>query len=110
MRVSSPTRWNSAGCVPPLAAGGRPASSALPVPAASLCSRTCSTTASSSALSSMVGAPLLALDPLDDLVQLLFQRGLGEGLDDVAAGAGLGRAHDVLALGLGRDQQHRQGL
>src|SRR6185369_3254986 len=113
MRVSSPMRWNSAGWSRPAAAAeGRPESQALPkspalpASAASVCSRTCSNSASSSALSPMC---LLALDALDDLVQLLLQRGLGEGFDDVAAGAGLGGAHDVLALGLGRDQQHRQG-
>src|SRR5690606_34567561 len=44
----------------------------------------------------------------EDLVQLLFEDGGGEGLDDIAAGPRLGGGNDVLFLGLGRDHQHRK--
>mmetsp|Transcript_30049 Transcript_30049/g.54625 ORF Transcript_30049/g.54625 Transcript_30049/m.54625 type:complete len:393 (-) Transcript_30049:238-1416(-) len=47
---------------------------------------------------------------LHDLLDFFFQRRLGEGLDDIAGRAGLGREHDVFLAGLGRHHQHRQVL
>src|SRR3989344_3276109 len=47
---------------------------------------------------------------LHDLLDLLFQGGLGEGLDDVAGGAGLRGQHDVFLARLGGHHQHRQVL
>ncbi|MPM73473.1 hypothetical protein SDC9_120453 [bioreactor metagenome] len=62
-----------------------------------------------------VGGGLVAahgseIEFLDDEIDLLFQRGLGEGLDDIAGRSALGGSHDIFLAGFGGHHQYRQML